>query len=187
MHSDLWHSMRSTGPITVGVVACGEEKLSHATPAKHLYSSRHFQLCRAYVRQRCEAWCILSAKHRVLHPNEVIEPYNERVSGGARQIGKPGFWHHRTAHELRSIFSTEERPVHFYVLCGTTYRAVFDRWGADCRLFAGDGGVAYPLKSLGIGEQDAWLMEQTKYRGHGGPSHRASGQQRRVPAAVSTA
>jgi len=164
MHSDLWSSLRRTGPLSVGVIACGEDKLPRAAPAKHLYCSRHFQLCRTYVSQRCDLWCILSAKHGVLHPNQVIEPYNERVSGGRRQIGKPGCWHHRTAHELRALFATCERPVHFYVLCGKTYRALFKRWGWDCGLFAGDGGAVYPLESLGIGEQDTWLMKQTKQR-----------------------
>lgn len=151
------------GRLNVCVVGCASQKLDRTAPAKELYQSRHFRLCRAFA-EGFDAWCILSAAHLVVHPDEVLAPYDQRVPAGARQIRMPGGWHYRCAHWLAHIFATYDRPVHFSVLCGGSYAAVFTRWGNHCGLLAHGGGFAFPLAGLGIGEQDSWLLQEQRLK-----------------------
>src|ERR1017187_9868924 len=61
------------------LVSCVDKKLEHAAPASELYISTWFLKARAYVRTAGGPWYILSAKHHLLDPDRIIEPYNERL------------------------------------------------------------------------------------------------------------
>lgn len=58
------------------LVSCSKMKLDHPAPARDLYSSTAFRLKRALAEHRDGAWVILSAKHGVLNPEQVVEPYD---------------------------------------------------------------------------------------------------------------
>ncbi|MEX1263849.1 MAG: DUF6884 domain-containing protein [Actinomycetota bacterium] len=60
----------------VGLVGCVKKKLERAAPARDLYSSPLFRGRRAYVERTCGRWFILSAKHGLVDPDEVLEPYD---------------------------------------------------------------------------------------------------------------
>ena len=60
----------------VGLIACCSKKRNERSQAKDLYTSTLFKLSRLYVEQRGFDWWILSAKHDLLHPESVIDPYN---------------------------------------------------------------------------------------------------------------
>lgn len=62
----------------VGLISCSSTKLGHAAPARELYTGRFFTACRDWmtVPGRVGTWAILSAKHGLLMPDEVIEPYD---------------------------------------------------------------------------------------------------------------
>lgn len=66
------------------LVACCSKKLRHAAPAKDLYCSQWFRLVRAVIEKRGEPWAILSAKHGLVFPEQVIEPYNETLHTKSR-------------------------------------------------------------------------------------------------------
>ncbi len=76
-------------PSPIHLVACVAGKLDHPAPARELYTSPWFQKARAYVERQGGQWFILSAKHGLIGPEEVIEPYDEtlaRMSAAARRL-----------------------------------------------------------------------------------------------------
>ena len=62
--------------VRVGVIGCSKTKLDHAAPARDIYCSRTFRAASAWVDKRMGAWVILSAKHGVVLPDTVLEPYD---------------------------------------------------------------------------------------------------------------
>lgn len=84
----------------VALIACGSQKLPSAAPAKDLYTGNLFRLSRAWV---CDsgtypsgatrpprlgtlfsAWGVLSAKHGLLLPDQIVEPYDVSLSNFSR-------------------------------------------------------------------------------------------------------
>lgn len=74
----------------VVLVACAAHKAATAMPAKDLYKSTPFALGRKAAERHADAWYILSAKHGVLEPERVIEPYQLVLPGvsGHKRNGK---------------------------------------------------------------------------------------------------
>ena len=65
----------------VFLISCGRRKQSSAVPAKELYVSPRFKRTRASVEATGCPWFIISAKHGLLDPDEVICPYDETLKG----------------------------------------------------------------------------------------------------------
>lgn len=65
--------------ITVGLVSCGGKKRDTASPARDLYIGDLFTKSKTWVEAFCDEWAILSAKHYLLMPDEVIEPYDLKL------------------------------------------------------------------------------------------------------------
>lgn len=148
------------GPAVFGVIACGAVKAAQACPAQDLYIGRHFRLCRRYVEQHAHRWAILSAKHLVLHPEAVVEPYEARMPTGRRAISEPGGIHYRSAMWLGSVLRLADHPgSHLIVLAGADYLPTFTLWA---RQFLGDATWSTPLAGMGIGEQDRWLADRLR-------------------------
>ena len=60
----------------VYLVSCVSQKRATPSPAKDLYTSPLFRKARAYVERTGGPWFVLSAKYGLVHPDEVIEPYD---------------------------------------------------------------------------------------------------------------
>lgn len=59
------------------LIQCTKTKRDEPAKAKNLYDqSDYFCKMRAYAEATGEMWCILSAKHGLVEPDEIIEPYN---------------------------------------------------------------------------------------------------------------
>jgi hypothetical protein len=101
--------MRSTTPPgpdvgadgRAALVGCGADKLDRAAAARKLYTSGYFAAKRDYADERCETWWIISAKHNLLEPSTVIEPYEKQVSKFNDQETKR--WGTETGNQLRAI------------------------------------------------------------------------------------
>ena len=65
--------------ISIGLVGCAATKAETAAPARRLYISDLFRKASAYAEATYDLWRIMSAQHYLLHPDEVIEPYDKRV------------------------------------------------------------------------------------------------------------
>jgi len=146
---------RNAKPLVL--VACCGPKLDHAAEARDIYVSDLFKKARAYAERFGGDWLILSAKHGVIDPTRVIEPYDQRpptTRAGKRQFAQ------RLALQLR-----EHRAREIIVLAGEDYCGWID--AVDVAPAAEHGPpphpafsrVRRPLKGMGIGQQKAWLKD----------------------------
>ncbi len=60
----------------VGLVGCVKAKATTSRQACDLYVSTLFRSRRLYVEDSCDEWWILSAEHGLVHPNQILEPYD---------------------------------------------------------------------------------------------------------------
>lgn len=68
----------------VGLVGCASQKLQRRAPAREHYVSQLFKKASAYAELTCDRWYILSAKHGLVRPDEIIEPYDMRLGTNDR-------------------------------------------------------------------------------------------------------
>jgi hypothetical protein len=128
------------------LVACSGQKLDHAAPAKDLYVSDLFKKARAYAEKFGCAWYILSAKHGVVSPDTVIEPYDETLN--TKSAAELKDWNVMVRDQVGiKVVGVLSRPI--VVLAGAKYRGWLD-------------GVEHgaPMARMGIGQQKAWLKQQ---------------------------
>lgn len=134
---------------TVGLVACASRKLQRPAPARELYISQLFRKASAYAGRTCDRWYILSARHGLVHPDTVLEPYDQRLSGSPSSPANQA-WADRVrrqmAEELEGIGN-----VRLIALAGEQYRGILQ--GASWP-------YEIPMKGLGIGGQLAWLTKE---------------------------
>lgn len=141
---------------TVAVVACSASKLDpvdfgrNTLPARFLYTkSDLFKKAAAYAEQCCDDWVILSAKYGLVHPDDELPYYEQRLPRSGDRA-----WAARVNRGLRDWFGED---VHYVVLAPTAYRK---------HLFEPGSGLRYtaPLTGLGIGQQKAWLKQRLEER-----------------------
>jgi len=131
---------------TIALVACASQKRDHAAPAKDLYISSLFRKARAYAEQH-DAWLILSAKHGVLHPDTITEPYDASLT--TSPIAYRRSW---TRHLHRALDPWLNTGDIVTALAGERYREGLEPYlrRRGIRLYV-------PMRGLGIGQQLAWL------------------------------
>lgn len=143
--------------VHIGLVACSRKKRTSADEAKNLYNSGLFVKSRAFVEQRCDSWFILSAKHGLVEPTDVIGPYEEALGKKSRK--ERDEWANRVWSVLRQRLSPGDYVT---ILAGERYRErlvpLIQQHG--CR-------VDVPMQGLGIGLQLQWLSRQIE-RAHRG-------------------
>ena len=64
----------------VTLVSCSGPKLGEPAPAADLYTSGLFKKARAYAERQPGSWAILSALYGLVWPEEVLAPYDLRLS-----------------------------------------------------------------------------------------------------------
>ena len=64
----------------VGLIGCVKTKRQEAAPAQDLYVSPLFRGRRSYVEATCDRWFILSAKHGLVSPGAVLNPYEDSLN-----------------------------------------------------------------------------------------------------------
>lgn len=129
----------------IGLVSCASTKLSHPSPARDLYTSPLFRKACAYAELTCKSWYILSAKHGLLNPEQVIEPYDLKLS-----TAQANQWADQVREQLAVELADTPRVV-LVTLAGTRYQTVLHpcQWPFQI-----------PIKGLGIGRQLSWLTNQ---------------------------
>lgn len=141
--------------LDVGLVACGKSKLDGAAPAKDLYTGNLYSAASTYAEAKYDAWYILSARHGLLHPNQIVEPYDERMQD--KTGDQLHHWCNRVDSHFRGwacgygLWSHRGNSITVWLHAGVAYRAPLTAmWsGLSWRL-------EEPLAGLGIGEQLAW-------------------------------
>jgi len=131
------------------LVSCVRGKLAGPVPAKELYTSPLFRKARRFAETKFDRWFILSAKHGLLEPDEVTEPYEKTLS--QMSVADRQDW-------AQSVFRnilTRTRPDDCITLvAGNRYREYF------VPLLRNKGySVRVPLEGLGIGVQLSRLTQ----------------------------
>jgi hypothetical protein len=142
---------------TVVLVGCGKEKLAHAAPAKDLYTGPLFRKARAYAERVGDEWAILSAKHFLLLPDRVIEPYERRLQGLAYDYLRQWVWN--TNWFIRSRWETWNNEVRFICIAGKEYAQALNSKLLQPSMHL---KAEYPLEGLGVGSRLKWLSDNLK-------------------------
>jgi hypothetical protein len=134
---------------TTFFVSCVGQKLSTRAKAKNLYQSAWFLKARAYVETQQCPWFILSAKYGLIHPDDLIEPYEKTLNTMPRdaRMGWAGKVFEQTLEWVAL-------PAHITILAGKRYREYLMP-----SLITIGYIVDVPMDGLGIGEQLAWLIK----------------------------
>ena len=128
---------------TVVLVGCGKKKLAHAAPAKDLYTGDLFRKARAYAERVGDDWGILSAKHWLLLPDQVVEPYDLCLDDLDRDQLRA--WVFGTQFDIYKRWPEAK----FICLAGELYGQVF---GYPRHL-----EVEFPMAGMGLGKRLQWL------------------------------
>ncbi len=128
---------------TVYLISCVSKKRATPALAKDLYQSELFRRARDYVEASGGQWFILSAKHGLTDPDEVIAPYEQTLNT----------WAERVQAQMDERLPTVERIV---VIAGKRYREFLMPY-----LHRRAAKVEVPLEGLRIGEQLRWLGANT--------------------------
>jgi len=134
------------------LVSCVSKKDDKPQPAADLYQSHWFKKASAYAKQIGDEWYILSAKHGLIDPTEVIAPYDVTLNNMKSSDRK--LWAKNVFEKLKDLLSPGDEIV---FLAGTKYRenliTPLEKLGVQ---------VSIPMKGLRIGEQMSWLNKKIK-------------------------
>jgi hypothetical protein len=110
----------------IALVSCVKTKVAEPMPAKDLYVSPLFRGMRRYAEATADAWFILSAEHGVLHPDQIVAPYEKTLS--KMPATQRRAWADRVVTELDDAL--QPLPAQLLVLAGVLYRAPVVAWSA---------------------------------------------------------
>lgn len=132
-------------------MSCAARKKSAAAPAKDLYESPLFKKARAYAERCADGWYVLSARHGLVAPGQVIEPYD--VTLNTMDTDARARWAALVAAQLEEVVTAGDRVV---MLAGQRYRE-----GVTQRLRSRGVRVEAPMAGMRIGEQLRWLADRS--------------------------
>jgi hypothetical protein len=133
----------------IGLVGCVKEKAAHARPAAELYTSTLFRGRRRYVEHTCDRWFVLSAKHGLIDPSDVIEPYDETLKTKGRAERR--VWSAKVIGQLEAALGTIGGHT-FEIHAGAEYRD----FGLLDELRHRGAFIEIPTEGLQIGKQLAF-------------------------------
>jgi hypothetical protein len=133
----------------LGLVGCVKGKRSASAPARDLYTSPLFLGRRAFVETTCDEWFILSAKHGLVSPDDVLDPYDETLKDASEAHRRQ--WSARVLDQLERRFP-DLHGVVFEAHAGSAY---LDH-GLAAALEARGAVVERPTAGLSLGRQLAF-------------------------------
>lgn len=136
----------------IGLIACSAQRLDRPAPARELYCSPLFRKSLAYAERHCERVYVLSALHRLVELDQVLEPYEHRLGAAA----EPERWGDDVARELVARHGGDVAAL---VLAGADYVDPI-RLGFLVTPGARELYLRDPLAGLQVGERLRWLNEQ---------------------------
>ena len=131
----------------VALVSCVKSKRPSAAPARDLYISPLFTALRCYAQSHADRWYILSAKHGLLEPNKVIEPYELTLASMPKAARLA--WAERVRNQLLQILPPNAEII---LLAGSRYRENLESF-----LLEHGFSVSAPLRGLSLGRMLHWL------------------------------
>jgi hypothetical protein len=145
------HRIRLNPAMTdVLLLQCVATKRKIACRAKDMYTSAWFSKAKTYAQLQGVPWFILSAKHGLLEPDRVIEPYDESLNDVSAEQRRT--WAERVGLAL-FLAGEWDRVI---ILAGIAYHKELERL-----LNQQQQRVEIPMRGLTIGRQLRWLDENT--------------------------
>ena len=136
----------SDGSRRIGLIGCVRGKAGGARAAKDLYVSALFSGRRSYVEQSCDQWWILSAEHGLVHPDDVLGPYDVTLKDAGRTARR--VWSTRVLTAINDRAGPGPGDV-FEIHAGAEYRD----FGLVDGLRSRGCVVEIPTHGMGIGHQ----------------------------------
>jgi len=137
----------------IGLVGCVKTKLARPARARDLYTSALFRGRLRFVERTCDRWFVLSAKHGLVAPETILEPYDQTL----KRMGLAD--RRRWSDAVLTALNRELGP-----LTGTTFEihAGNEYWafGLEQGIRKLGALVSVPTAGLGLGQQLAY------YRAH---------------------
>jgi hypothetical protein len=133
---------------TVGLVACGKAKLDRAAPARELYVGSLFLQTSAWAEAVADEWAILSARHGLVLPDEVLEPYDLTLR--QMDVADRVRWANVTRRQIVDRWGTQVRYV---TTAPKLYRVALTGLQVWCPFDA--------LPDARMGHQKRWLKQNT--------------------------
>ncbi|MCY3693523.1 MAG: hypothetical protein OXI54_00190 [Chloroflexota bacterium] len=125
------------------LVSCVSQKTPYRAPAQDLYTSSWFQKARAYVLKSGSPWFILSAEHGLVHPDDVLDPYEKTLNN--MRAAERRAWAEKVQHQMETTLPDADEIVLF---AGQRYREYIEPW-----LRGRFVSVQVPMQGLPIGKQ----------------------------------
>lgn len=104
--------------LRIGLVGCVKSKQSNPAIAADLYTSALFRGRRRWVETTCGRWFVLSAKHGLVSPTEMLEPYDETLTTNG--LAERRVWSERVLAQLHEELGDLGRYI-FEVHAGSSY------------------------------------------------------------------
>lgn len=139
---------------TVCLVSCVSAQREVPGPAKDLYQSDWFTKARRYVEAIGSPWFILSARHGLIGPDDVISPYEQTLN--TMGVSARRAWADMVRDQMGKRMPNAS---HIVVLAGGRYREFLMNY-----LRRRSDAVDVPMLGLRGGEQSVWLGNHV---GHG--------------------
>lgn len=137
----------------IGLVGCVKSKRGSAAPAADLYTSALFLGRRRWVEAGCSRWYILSAKHGLIPPEVVLDPYDETLTTKGSRDRRA--WADRVLTQLRNALG-DIGQYDFEIHAGAAY----SDYGLRSGLASTGAGVMLPTEGLSLGRQLAFYKHQ---------------------------
>jgi hypothetical protein len=138
------------GALTVYLVACVKKKQHGPAAAKHLYVSVWFKNACHYAEASHCPWFIVSAKHGLLAPDEILMSYEKTLNTMAITARKE--W---AMHVLAQLYKAVPHIRRVVFLAGERYREFLADELRNRHIL-----VSVPMRGLAIGKQLSWLKRR---------------------------
>jgi hypothetical protein len=93
------------------LISCSKTKGDYRGPAKDLYRSPLFSKSRKLAEARGFGYSILSAKHGLVAPEEIIEPYDQTLKGASK--GYKAEWGRQVADSIKNTLRDNDILIFF--------------------------------------------------------------------------
>jgi len=130
----------------IGLISCVSKKKPYPAKAKELYDSPLFIKAKEFAEKRLDKYYILSAKHGLLDPDQVIDPYDESLD--KKDVNTRKIWAKEVFEKLVPLLGDNDKIV---LLAGKLYRQFLEE-------LIKKNNIPYkvPLCKYRIGEQLKW-------------------------------
>ena len=133
----------------LAVISCSKSKLPGLQRVRKLYTGELFRLAVLAAEVMAERWVVISGRHGVLHPDDIIESYDESVMSKSRRQREQ--WGQHVSRQLKLCLpALQGSQVLSFV--SAPYQEFLDLSGVGASFFC-------PLQGMAIGLQKKRLKE----------------------------